>query len=115
MEGKACGVVRKCLEGKCPHKAGSKIVFTTKFLPWMDGDQSVPFAKATVVSVRPGTVGGFRRDRMLAGQDGFANGEVWHGHLNQFYGGICNSDSVYHITFRIDEIDKKAGLKKSRD
>jgi hypothetical protein len=54
-------------------------------------------------------VGQFRKDDNLAKQDGFANGQVWHGHLNQFYNGIMDSENVYHITFRLDEIDKDAG------
>jgi len=113
MEGKTAGAVRKYPKGECPHKAGSQIAFTSKFLPWMEGDRkSVPFARGTIVSVRPGTVGSFRKDNRLAKQDGFANGNVWHGHLCQLYDGIKDDESVYHITFRVDKVDTKAGQQK---
>ena len=113
MEGRSCGFVRRYSppEG-CPHKSNSQIVFTSKYLPWTPDDgKSIPFAKATVVSVRPGTVGSFRRDNRQAGDDGFANGEVWVGHLRQIrgYEDIDDAAPVYHVKFRIDEIDKKAG------
>jgi len=55
----------------------------------------------------------FRKDKMLPQQDGFANGAVWHGHLAQLYKGIKDDESVFHITFRIDEVDKNAGAQKA--
>jgi len=116
MEDKACGVVRPYPDGACPHRVGSELVFTSKFLPWMgDSDQSVPFAKATIVSVRPGTIGAFRKDDQLAERDGFANGEVWLGHLRQIpgYEDIGDDVSAYHITFRLIEVDKDAGRQKA--
>jgi len=114
VEGKCAGVVRRYERGACPHAVGSQIVFSSKFLPWLphDDDRSIPFAQGTIVSVRPGTVGQFRKDQRLAETDGFANGPVWHGHLNQLYKGIGDDASVYHITFKLEEIDKTAGVEK---
>lgn len=107
VEGKTAGAVRRYPKGECPHRAGSQIVFTSKFLPWTPDDgKPVPFARGTIVSARPGTVGSFRKDNRLAEHDGFANGAVWHGHLCQLYNGIKDDESVYHISFRIDEVDK---------
>lgn len=115
INGKSCGVVRR-YDGKCPHKAGSEIVFTSKFLPWLaqDDERSIPFAKGIVVSVRPGTVGGFRKDNTMAERDGFSNGAVWHGHLNQHYRGIGDDVPVHHVTFKLEEVDKNAGKEKIR-
>jgi|GEM_PF-5551904 len=114
MEGKCAGIVRRYPKGTCPHSANGELVFTSKFLPWTPDDgKPIPFGKATVVSVRPGTVAQFRKDKRLPITDGFANGEVWFGHLSQFYGGISDDESVCHITFRVNEIDKKAGMQKS--
>lgn len=106
MEGKSGGVVRK-YGGDCPHKAGNDIVLTSKYLPWTGDDgKSVPFAKGVIVSVRPGTVARFRKDKMIAQTDGFGSPPAWHGHLNMLYQGIRDDESVHHITIRIDAVDK---------
>jgi len=107
-EGRCCGVVRRYPPNECPHKPGSLLQFSSSFLPEMppSDNTQVVFATATIVSVRPGTVASFRKDDMLARQDGFENGPVWHGHLNQYYKGIPDDASVYHITFRIDSTYK---------
>lgn len=104
MESKAAGVVRRYPVGKCPHKPGSQLVFTSPFFPGKEGKE-FPFARATITSVRPGTVKQFRKDKMLPRMDGFANGAVWEGHLQQFYHGIGDDASVYHVSFKIDNID----------
>jgi len=106
LEGKASGVVRRYGES-CPHEPGNEIVFTSKYLAGTkDPTQEVPFAKGQVVSVRPGTVGQFRKDKMLAEKDGYANGNVWYGHMSQLYKGISDDTQVHHVSFRIVELDK---------
>jgi len=112
MEEKAAGIVRRYPKGECPYKVGDEIAFTSRFIPWMRDDKSVPFAKATITSLRPGTVDQFRKDNKMAEHDGFANGNTWHGHLNQFYRGIKDGESVYHISFRLTEVDKQAGQQR---
>ena len=82
-EGKAVGVTRRYEHGDCPHKVGNDIVFTGNFFRGYEGQQ-VPFARGKIVSVRPGTVGQFRNDEMLAYQDGFSTSPEWHGHINLF-------------------------------
>jgi hypothetical protein len=106
MEGRASGCSRVYGNG-CPHRIGGELVLTSRYLD-LEG-RDIPFAKAQVVSIRPGTVGEFRRDKMLAEIDGYANGEVWFGQMNQMYKGLKDTDKVYHIKFRIIEIDKQAG------
>lgn len=106
MEGSASGCARK-YGNECPHKPGSEIVLTSRFLD--SSGRSIPFAKANVVSVRPGTVGEFRRDPMIAEMDGYPNGEVWFGQLSQMYRGMKDSEKIFHIRFMITDIDKKAG------
>lgn len=105
-EGKAIGAVRRYdgPEG-CPHEAGAEIMLSSKFIPGNPAGQEVVFAKAKVVSVRPGTVMQFRKDKMLAEQDGFGSSPSWHGHLvNILYKGIRDDAKVYHVTFRIEEM-----------
>lgn len=111
MEEKSAGVVRRYPSGECPYKVGDEIVFTSRFIPWMKDEKPVPFAKATITSVRPGTIGSFRKDDRQAKHDGFANANTWHAHLNQFYRGIKDDDSAVHLSFRVIEIDKQAGQK----
>jgi len=111
MEGKTAGIVRR-YDGACPHEVGSQLVFASEYLPWAprgeDGKRkAVPFARGTIVSLRPGSVGQFRKDKMLAETDGYANPNVWHGHLRQFYKGIPDDANVFHITFRLEEVDKE--------
>lgn len=113
MEEKSAGIVRRYQRGECPYKVGDEIVFTSRFIPWMRDANSVPFAKATVTSVRPGTIGSFRKDDRQAKHDGFANANTWYAHLNQFYLGIKDDDPACHLSFRLTEIDKQAG-KESR-
>ena len=115
MNGKTAGAVRRYPEGDCPHAPGGQIIFSSKYLPWVPGNKSIVFAKGTIVSVRPGTVERFRKDNRLAEQDGFANAAVWHGHLNQLYKGIKDDEFVYHITFRVDEVDKNAGTDQAQE
>lgn len=104
MNGAATGVTRRYEAGQCPHKTGSQLVFTTEY---MSGD-GVPatFATATIVSVRPSTVGELARDKMTVMKDGFSTGPEWKGHLNQLYRGIKDDDTVCHVSFRIDEMSK---------
>jgi hypothetical protein len=105
MDGKACGIVRKYGDN-CPHVRGGEIVLTSKFI---DGQRNMPFAKIEVQTVRPGTVGMFRRDPIISEMDGYANGEHWVGQMRQLYPGISNEDKVFHIKFFIKEMDKDAG------
>jgi len=108
MEGKACGVVRQYGES-CPHLVGGEIVLTSAFLD--KSGREIPFAKAQVVSVRPGLAGEFRRDKMLVETDGYSNGEHWHGQMRIMFGGIKDTDQLWHLTFRITEMDKQAGTR----
>lgn len=111
MNGKACGVIRRY--DSCPYSIGDQIVFTSKFL---DNERNIPFAKATIVSIRPGTLRELSRDDRIVEYDGYSNGTVLEGYLSKFYGGTLNSDSkVYHLKFRIDEMDKLAGTRGDVD
>ncbi len=104
MDGTATGVTRRYAAGECPHKPGSQLVFTTEFMA--RNGHPVAFATATIVSVRPSTIGELSRDKMTVMKDGFSTGPEWKGHLNQFYRGVKDDDSVCHISFRIDEMSK---------
>lgn len=109
MEGKATGVVRKYGD-TCPHMVGDVIALTSQYLD--ESKRNIPFCKATIISIRPGTIGQFRGDPMIAEMDGYANGNVWLGQMNQIYGGILtNDDKVFHLKLRLEEIDKESGRK----
>ncbi len=103
MEGKASGVTRR-YPGGCPHQMGSQLVFVSEFQS--RDSVPVPFATATIVSVRPSTIGELARDNMIVEKDGFSTGPEWKGHLNQMYRGVSDGDSVHHISFRIDDMEK---------
>lgn len=105
MAGKVCGIVRRYSD--CPHVRGERLVFTSKFLD--NSGRNIPFATAEVQTVRPGTIGEFKRDPIIARMDGYANGEHWLGQLKQLYPGISDTDKVYHIKFFMKEMDKSAG------
>lgn len=105
MDGSATGVTRRYEVGACPHMVGSQLVFTTEFLPSGDG-RPLAFATATITSVRPSTIRELARDKMAVMKDGFSTGPEWKGHLNQFYRGVKDDDSVYHVSFKIDEMSK---------
>jgi hypothetical protein len=90
----------------CPHKTGAEIVLTSKFMPGLEG-QSVPFARAQVINVRPGTAAQFRKDDSIAQMDGFENAQSWWGYFStQMYKGIGDDEQVHHIRFHIIEMDK---------
>lgn len=108
MSGLASGCARK-YDGGCPHKPGGEIVLTSKYIDASGQGRSIPFAKVEVVSVRPGTVGEFRMDPVIAEIDGYENGEVWFGQMSQLYRGLKNTDEIYHIKWRVLEIDRQAG------
>jgi len=108
MDGKSSGMVRQYGD-ICPHEVGAEIVLTSSYLT-QDG-KALPFARATVTSVRPGSVGEFRRDPMLYETDGYKNGEHWFGNMSQMYRGIKDTDKMFHISFRLIEIDKQAGTR----
>ena len=101
--GAASGVVRK---GECNHVVGDTLTLVSKYI---DGsDNSVKFGTATVLSVRPGTIGKFRKDGMIAEMDGYPNCEVWFGTINQMYSGmLSDGDQAYHLKLKIDSIDNE--------
>jgi hypothetical protein len=107
MEGMATGLVRK-YDGECPHHVRGQLVLTSRFLE-PGGERPIPFARAEIISIRPGTVGQFRRDKTQAEKDGYKNGAHWFGNINRMYKGLKDSDEVYHLSFRIIQIDKQAG------
>ena len=107
MEGKASGCARKY--DNCPHAVGAEIVLTSKFLD--QSGRSIPFAKATVVSIRPGTVQQFKADPMIAEMDGYPNASVWAGQMRVMYGTLKDTDKITHIKFRITELDRDAGTR----
>lgn len=110
MEGKAVGVVRKYGD-TCPHTVGEEIALTSQYLD--DSKRNIPFCKGTIVSIRPGTVGQFKGDPMIAEMDGYPNGRVWFAQLNQMYGNILtDDDKVFHLKLRLEEMDKEAGRKE---
>jgi hypothetical protein len=113
LEGRATGVVRRYSEEHgCPHEPGSEIVLTSQFL---DGKgTAIPFAKATVVSVRPGTIAQFERDSGIARMDGFGAGKEWKSWAKKMlYPGIHDDAKVYHLKLRITELDKTYARKAS--
>ncbi len=101
------GVIRRYANDVgCPHDPGGEIIFTSKFLRKHEGKE-VPFAKGTVVSVRPGTVGEFRRSDVIAQMGGYANGVAWHTYFaTQQYPGIRDDERVYNIQVRVTDVDK---------
>jgi len=112
MEGKVVGFARK-YPGGCPHSPGSEIILTSKYLD--RSGRNIPFAKVEVQTVRPGTVGSFRRDSIIAEMDGYGSGEHWFGQMRQMYGGLKSDEEMYHMKFRVKEIDKKAGQRGDVD
>lgn len=110
MEGKATGVARR-YPGGCPHVPGSELWLTSDSLDRSGAGRHIPFAKIQVVSVRPGTVGQFRRDPMIAEIDGYANGAVWFGQMSQMYKGIKDTDNIVHLKFRVIQMDKEVGMR----
>ena len=119
LEGRAVGAVRKydSAEG-CPHKSGAEIVLTSRFMPGFEG-QAVPFARAQVVTVRPGTAAQFRKDDHIGQMDGYENAAAWWAYFSgHMYRGVKDSEKLYHVQFRIIQMDKnpqkggEAGNKK---
>ncbi len=107
MAGRASGAARRYEE--CPHQVGNEMVLTSKYLD--DSGRSIPFARAIITSIRPGTAGQFRRDAVIAEKDGYKNGEHWFGNLRQMYSGLRDNDKMFHLSFNIVEIDKQAGTR----
>jgi hypothetical protein len=92
----------------CPYKQGDEIVIVSEHLRDQEG-QPVPLAKATIVSVRPGTVGGFRSDPMIAQVDGYENSAIWHTYYTKVIEkGIRDDTPVFHLKFKVDDIEQKA-------
>lgn len=110
MDGSAAGLVRM---GECPYLPGDEIVLTSDAIDKDNGDgksRHIPFAKAQVISVRPGTVRQFKQDKMTMSMDGYENGNVWvQHHRSNLYKSMKDTDKVHHVKFRITQIDKMAG------
>ena len=113
MEGVATGVTRK-YHGSCPHQVKGELVLTSRYLE-PDGNRPIPFARATITSIRPGTAGQFRRDNIQAKKDGYQSGAHWFGNINRMYNGIKDSDEMHHLSFRIVQIDKLAGQRPDQE
>lgn len=107
QEGRAVGVVRRYdPKGGCPHKPGAEIVLTSRFMAGFE-NQAVPFAKAQVVSVRPGTAAQFRKDDHIGQMDGYDNAAAWWTYFStNIEKGIKDGELLHHIQFRILEMDK---------
>jgi hypothetical protein len=107
LEGRATGAVRKYdPETGCPHKAKAEIVLTSRYMPGFEG-QAIPFARAQVVSVRPGTAAQFRKDDMIGQMDGYGNAAAWWAYFsNEMYRGVKDDEQLHHIKFRIIEMDR---------
>lgn len=111
MEGKATGIImRYDVASGCPHKVKGELVFTNGDID-PTGKRQVPFGRATIVSIRPGTVNQFCSDKGIYEMDGFPNGTSMKAHLRVKYKGIPDTANVFHIRFRMEEIDRKAGLR----
>lgn len=113
MSGKATGAAR--VYSDCPHKPGNEIYLSSRTIDASGARRSITFAKAQIISVRPGTVGQFRRDPMIAEMDGYANGESWRAQLGVRYKGIKDTDNITHIKFRILQMDTKAGSRPDKE
>lgn len=111
MDGSCDGIVRRYPDG-CPHSVKSEIVLTSKYL---DGVRNIPFARATITSIKPGTVAQFRRDNEQAKKDGYKSASHWFGNINRMYKGLRDDDSLHHLSFRIIQIDKDAGLRPDKE
>lgn len=112
QEGKASSVTRPCPAGH-PYKVGGEVLFTSAFV---SGEgKEIPFARATITSVRPITVGEMRRDKRLCQLDGFANGGEWFGHLRTRYRTIRDEDKLVRLQFKLEEMDKDVGNRPVRE
>lgn len=108
MQGKFGGAVRKYdPKSGCPHKPGSKILVSSKFTRENPG-KDTPIAEGMVVSVRPGTVGEFKKNDSLAKLDGFANAQSWYTYFaRHVYPGVRDDEQVFHVQMRLTQIEKK--------
>lgn len=106
MSGNAHGVIRK-FHGECPIKVGDEIVFVSQYLD--NSGRKIPFGMARVIAVQPGSFGEFKRNKMIIEMDGYPNSDVMQGNLSSFIGPIKDVEKVYHIQFRMSELDQKAG------
>lgn len=108
MSGTGAGFARK-YDGGCPLNVGDTLILTSLYL---DGSgRNIPFAKAHIQTIRPGTVREFREDNVLAEIGGYPNGNVWYGHMNQMYPGLGDTDKMYFFKVQVFEIDKDAGTR----
>lgn len=94
----------------CPHEVGKQITLSSAYLDSHPG-QEMPFAVATVVSIRPCNARELREDDLpgMKGAprtDGFPNGEAWFAHLGIMYPGIGDDVPLHRIQFRIDDMEK---------
>ena len=104
QEGRATSVTRQY--GKsCPHEPGAQIVLTSRYVGPPD-EGEIPFAVATITSVRPATIAEMRRDERLCKMDGFSGPAEWHGHFLRMYPGAQDDTAVHRLQLRIDEMDK---------
>jgi len=104
QEGGARSVTRRYPSG-CPHQVGAQIILSSEYADPPATDE-VPFAVATIVSVRPITVGAMRRTPELCQMDGFGSPAEWHGHLLRLYPGLSDDAQLYRLQLRVDEMDK---------
>jgi hypothetical protein len=104
QNGKATSLTRLWADPS-PYVVGNPVVLTSRYVG-VPEEGEIPFAIATIVSIRPVTVGEMRRDARLCQMDGFRNPAEWLGHLQTRYRGIADSARLVRLQLRIDEMDK---------
>jgi len=104
VDGSSDGVTRMYPTG-CPHDVGAEIILTSRFLVG-HRDEDLPFARATIKSIRPATVDERERDDKLAKMDGFVSGREWAIYFRQMYGPVAGRQECFRLQLRIDKMDK---------
>lgn len=108
LSGEADGVTREYPgPGGCPHKPGDKMILSSRASD-PENKQEMPFAGATVMTVRPCTIGERRKDNRLAKLDGFSGGEDWYMHFSKilYRRDFDPSQMTHRLQLRIEKMEK---------
>jgi hypothetical protein len=92
--------------GQHPYAAHGGLMLASQYVPGTDGVKPMPFATATITSVRPTTVEAMRRDAEACKLDGFSSPAAWWGHMRLNFKSVHAGDRLVQIQFHVDRMEK---------
>ena len=103
MSGEADGITR--MYGRdvgCPYNVGDQTLIAVDA-----GGKPEPYAKATIISIRPCEYRARAKDERLNKMDGFESGPMWVSHFEKMYGeGTDDNMPLFRVQLKMEVMEK---------